>query len=670
MEASEKKISLLNEEEQRINVFHLEEAEQYFVNDMEMPSGRVFQGKNWKRAKAGLEYIEAECNCSWYEMIRRRWEGYEDQEAIFYRGNVITAGTMFEKAEELTRALLKIGVEKGDEIACCVSNVPELVYILLGCNRIGVKPNFFAAHYDPVFIRQILKDCSHKLLITTDNEYEKIQDLVEEAPYSYKVLISLADSLPENPEECPEYEPELDAYYHYENLAERFVKEHDDLMTFSQFLELGRDYDGEIVDDNNLDTDFIVTYTSGSTKIGFPKRMIHRNRGAITIGVFHDPKFCGNPAVRGLRGLSTIHSDSNTNIFTSISDSLFQNWSIAMEPEYNPELFLDCLFINKPNFAVATTNFLLETARQYLIEQRYHDEKGKGRKLDFLLVIMAVGEACSPGEEYFINTFLKKSKAGSGVHFFGFLHFPYVTVGQGGGDTEHGGIYYTLWRALRQKQYGRRLHGDQYGMKPVPYAQVTCLRKTSDGSYVECGYNEYGIIVANCASVMAGYRHFEKVRSKIITDSRGIDWVSCDVFGYIDALGCVHVKDRSDSAVVLEDGTRVLPFRIVDEIQKDPKNIMTSVVTTCETGGKTKFVINVEFSPLKEHSELQIIQEMDVRLKRAFPEIADRLLYRKFDHDHPFPITGSGKRSVVGVQNLGSDYAYRFRGGKMFPASI
>lgn len=233
---------------------------------MEMPSGRVFQGKNWKRAKAGLEYIEAECNCSWYEMIRRRWEGYEDQEAIFYRGNVITAGTMFEKAEELTRALLKIGVEKGDEIACCVSNVPELVYILLGCNRIGVKPNFFAAHYDPVFIRQILKDCSHKLLITTDNEYEKIQDLVEEAPYSYKVLISLADSLPENPEECPEYEPELDAYYHYENLAERFVKEHDDLMTFSQFLELGRDYDGEIVDDNNLDTDFIVTYTSGSTK--------------------------------------------------------------------------------------------------------------------------------------------------------------------------------------------------------------------------------------------------------------------------------------------------------------------------------------------------------------------------------------------------------------------
>ena len=103
MEASEKKISLLNEEEQRINVFHLEEAEQYFVNDMEMPSGRVFQGKNWKRAKAGLEYIEAECNCSWYEMIRRRWEGYEDQEAIFYRGNVITAGTMFEKAEELTR---------------------------------------------------------------------------------------------------------------------------------------------------------------------------------------------------------------------------------------------------------------------------------------------------------------------------------------------------------------------------------------------------------------------------------------------------------------------------------------------------------------------------------------------------------------------------------------
>ncbi len=671
MGAVEKKINLLNEEEQRLNVYRLEDAQRYFYNEIEndMPSGRVFQGKNGKRALAGLKFIEEECNVSWYEMVRRRWEGCDDNEAIFYRANVIPAKVMFAKAEAVTKALLAIGAEKGDEIACCISNIPELVYLMLGANRIGVKLNFFGSHYDPVFIRQILHDCSDKLFIASDNEFEKIEDLVEEADFDYKVLISLADSLPKNLEECDEYEPELDSYYHYENLAINFARKDKDLILFNEFLALGREYNGEIIDDNDLDTEALVTYTSGSTKIGFPKRMIHRNRSMITVGVFHDPKYCGNPQAKGLRGLSHIHSDSNTNLVTSISDSLFQNWSIAMEPEYTPDGFLDVLFINKPNMAPATTNFLLTTARQYLVEKRFHDENGKGRKLDFLLAVMAVGEACYPGEEYFINRFLKESKAGSGVKLAGPLHFPYVTVGHGGGDTEHGGIYYTLWRSLQQKRYGRKLHGDQYGMKPVPYAQVTCMRRTADGTYVECGYNEYGIIVANCATVMAGYKHFEKVYSKIITDNRGIDWVSCDVFGYIDSLGCVHVKDRADSAVVLEDGTRVLPFQIVDEVQKDPKNILTAVVTTCEVNGRTKFVVNVEFSPLKDRSELEIVQDMDQRIKEAFPAIRDRFLYRKFDHEHPFPITGSGKRSVVGVQNLGSDYAYLFRRDKMFPAS-
>lgn len=667
MAMQNKRLNLLNDETQRLNVFDLEKAEPLFVNDADMPSGRVFQGKNGKRAINGLRYIEEECNCSWYHMIRERWEGCDDNEAIFYRGNSIPAKVMFAKAEEFTRALLATGVRKGDEIACCISNVPELLYIMLGANRIGVKLNFFGSHYDPVYIRQILADCSDKLFIATDNEFEKIEDLIEGTNFQYKVLISLADSLPENLEECEEYEPELDAYYHYENSAVKFAERDADVMLFADYLALGKDYDGDIVDDNDLDTEFLITYTSGSTKIGFPKRMYHRNRGLITVGVFHDPKWCGNPAAKGLRGLALIHTDSNTNLVTSISDSLFQNWSVAMEPEYDKDLFLDCLFVDKPNVAIATTTFLLETASQYLIDQRFHNEDGKGRKLGFLLAVMAVGEVCAPGEEKFINEFLKESKAGSDVKLLGPFHFNHVTVGQGGGDTEHGGIYYTLWRATQQKLNGWKLHGDQYGMKPVPYAQVACLRKTSDGSYVECGYNEYGVIVANCASAMAGYKYYEKVKSKIITDSRGIDWVSCDVFGYIDTLGCVHVKDRSDSAVTLEDGTQILPFQIVDEVQRDPANVLTAVVTTCKDMGKIKFVVNVEFSPLKEHPELQIIQDMDRRLKREFPEIADRFLYRKFDHLHPFPITGSGKRSVVGVQNLGPEYAYRFRKDKMFP---
>lgn len=56
---------------------------------------------------------------------------------------------------------------------------------------------------------------------------------------------------------------------------------------------------------------------------------------------------------------------------------------------------------------------LISAAEQYLIEKKYHDGK-KGRPLDFLLVSFAVGDGCQPGEERFINQFLKAAKAVSG----------------------------------------------------------------------------------------------------------------------------------------------------------------------------------------------------------------------------------------------------------------
>ena len=668
MATTEKKVDLIDYENEELRVYDLNEVRPLFEDRMDMPSGRVFQGKSGKRALGGLQYIEEHCNQSWYQCIKDRWADYPDREAIFYRGNVITAAQMFERADRFARALVASGIVKGDEIPCCISNVPELLYIMLGANKVGAKLNFFGSHYDPVFIHQIMTEACPKLFLASDDEYEKIAELVEKIGFGKIVLISLADSLPEHPEQCEGYEPSLDRYYHYENRALPFIAKSENVVSFAEFLEDGESFPYEVRDTGDLDTEFLVTYTSGSTKIGFPKRMIHRNRSLITIGVFHDPKWCGNPAVKWLRNMAHIHTDSNTNLITSYSDSLFQNWSVAPEPEYGREIFLDYLFVDKPNFTLATTSFLLRAARQYLIEGKYHDEEGRGRKLDFLMVVMAVGEACQPGEEAFINEFLKQSRAGSAVNLFGPLHFPYVTVGNGGGDTEHGGIYYTLWRSLTETLNKPKLHGQRYGLKPVPYAQVTCLRKTADGSYVECGYNEYGIIVANSATTMKRYRDFSKVPGKIVTDEHGVDWVNCDIFGCIDHLGCVHVKDRADSAVVLEDGNRVLPFRIVDEVQKDPRNILSTVVTTCEVEGKTRLVVNIEFSPLKTHSELQIVQEMDERIHHAFPELSGKLLYRKFDNEHQFPLTGSGKRSVVGVQTLGEVNAYRFCRGKMLPA--
>lgn len=648
--------TLINEEKQRLNVYHVDQMEDAFSDRKGMPSHRIFETRKGKRAIKGLRKIESEMDCSWYHLLRERWSDKMDHEAIFYRGNVITAKEMFERADQLSRALLALGVEKGDEIACCMSNVPEVLYLMLGANQIGVKLDFFGAHYDPKFIDIIMSQCSDKLFIATDDEAEKIMDKILASNFENKVIVSLADSLPEHPEQCAGYEKHLDRFYHYENKAAKMAAEHPELMTFAQFMDKGADYAGAVIDDNGLDTEFLVTYTSGSTKIGFPKQEIHRNRSLITVGVFHDPELCGNPAVHGLRGLAHLHTDTDTNLITTISDSLFQSWSVAMEPEYDRELFLDYLFMDKPNFVLATTGFWLYASKEYLIDHRYHDVNGKPRKLDFMLACMDVGEACQPGEEKFINAFFKEAKAGSAVNLAGPLHLPYVTIGVGGGDTEHGGIYYTLFRRMQEVLNKPKLHGKDYGMAPVPYAQATVLKKNENGEWVECNYNEYGIIVANSATNMAGYKDFDKIRGKVYTDNKGMDWLSCDVYGYIDKLGCVHMKDRKDSKVTLEDGSTFLPFEVADVIQKDPANVMTSVITTAEVNGKTRIILNVEFSPLKKiDDDMEILEHLDSRVKAAFPKLADRFVYRVFDAKHPFPCAASGKRNMVAVEKMDTE---------------
>ena len=388
MGSTTKRYDILDEANQGFKVYHVEEMKDLFEGREELPSYRMFSTKWGENGHIGLKRIEDEYNRSWYSCIKERWMKKKPKhEMFFYRGNIIGRKEAFETADQVSKALLALGVKKGDEIPCCMANVPAVGFLMLGANQIGAKLNCFGGHYDPAFIKVILKETTDKILFVTDDEYDKIKDIVAKSGVKKVVVISLADYLPKDLSKCKEYEEDFDKYYHHDNKAVDYVaKNKKTHMTWFQFLDKSAKFKGIIEDDNDLDTEFLVTYTSGSTRIGFPKREVHRNRSLITVGVFHAPELCGNPAAQNLRGLALIHTDSDTDLISTISDSLFQGWSVAFEPEYDRDDFLEHLVVNKPNFCNATTNFLLKAARQYLIEKRLGS-----RKMPWLLAIIAVG---------------------------------------------------------------------------------------------------------------------------------------------------------------------------------------------------------------------------------------------------------------------------------------
>lgn len=655
----------------KIPTYHLEnEIEDLVKIDKKKPSSRIIRTKSGKRALAALMIIEKEHNHSWYHELKKIAENNGDKLALFYRGTKIAFQEMFDNADKIAKSLVQLGVEKGDEIPACLSNTPEMVYILLAANKIGVKINAFGSHFNKEYIKMILNNCSNKLFLGTDNMYDDIEDIVRDKKYNTKVLISIADSLPKHPELTDEYEKDLDQYYHYENRVGEFKNRDSEIISFFDFMDIGKNCTKEVPDCGDLETEFLVTYTSGSTNTDFPKAMVHTNRSLITCGKFHEPELSGNPRINGLRGMAHIHTESNTNIITCISDNLMQLWSVALEPEYDQYKFLDYLFINKPNYVNATKSFITRAAKQYLLDGKFHQD-GKGRKLSFLLALFAVGEGTSKGEEKLINKFLRKSSAGSGVKIKG-LSLPYTTLSVGGGDCEHGGIYYTLWKSLMEKVNKPRLKKKEYGMKPVPYAHVSAFSPNTDGTYSECNYNEYGIIASNSATTTKGYKNNpEATKGLIISDTDGRDWVSNNVYGYIDELGNAHVKGRVGNELMMSDGSLIPPYMIEDVVNKDTKNILSCVVTHYDNEDTCIPVINLEFQPYKSKDKTQIIQSVIDRCSNILPEeVTENMVFREFSTIDSFPLTGSGKRSNVAITNMGLENTYKMINGSIVKAEI
>lgn len=631
--------------EGRIPTYRVEEELELLENLPDSkPSKRIIKTKKGLKAIKALIDIKNNYDISWYQYLKDRNLKNMNDVALFYRGTKITFQEMFDKADELIKSMAKIGLHIGDEIGVCVTNSPELVYIILAANKLGIKVNCFGAQFNKKYLSNIIDGISNKIIFISDDNYESLRSILLDKKIDNVVLTSLADSLPKNPKECDEYEPELDKYYHIDNKCNYYKSVDNRIKLLSEFIDYGKDVNIEIKDFGKLETDFLVTYTSGSTKIGFPKQIIHKNRSLITMGRFHDPELSGNPRIPGLRGLAHIHPESNTDIITCISDNLMQGWSVALEPEYDKDKALDYIILNKPNYLNITTSFMLEVAKKYLIDKKFH-ENGIGRKLPFLLAAFTVGEGTQIGEEKFINRFLREARAGSGISIKG-VKLPFTTLSVGGGDCEHGGIYYTLWHALQQKMYYPILGKSGLGMIPVPYVVVTCLKQLEDGTYIECDYNEKGIIVANSYTNLSGYKDNKEATEKlIITDNLGRNWVSCNTYGYIDKVGAVHVKGRIPD----EQTTFCYNFDIDDIVTKDTKNILSCITVDVDNYK----VLNIQFQPLAKVNYEKILESIYKRLEKIFTlELIDKLYVRIIPSRDSYPLTASGKRSVRFLEEL------------------
>ena len=201
----------------------------------------------------------------------------ENKVAYYWEGDdgsnrTITYGEVFQEVNRLAAAMRQLGVKKGDRVAIYMPAIPEQLYAVLACARLGAAHSVVFGGFAASALRDRIIDCEAKMLITADGNYRggKLIDLkkiadeaVAETPTIQKVIV--AQRLNNN---C--------------NMkAGRDIFWKDLLAEFDEDVVIP----AEPMDSEDM---LYILYTSGST--GKPKGVVHVQAG-YAVGVYATTKF-------------------------------------------------------------------------------------------------------------------------------------------------------------------------------------------------------------------------------------------------------------------------------------------------------------------------------------------------------------------------------------------
>ena len=133
----------------------------------------------------------------------------------------------------------------------------------------------------------------------------------------------------------------------FKNRVSEFKEDCSKIISQSEFINSGNNYCGQLSELIDMDKDFVITYTSGSTNEKKPKAIVHSSRCYITVARYHNKDLNGGFVLKPYTFLSIIPTYSNSNILSIVSDSLMQGAKLALEPNYSPDAYLDSLIMLK-----------------------------------------------------------------------------------------------------------------------------------------------------------------------------------------------------------------------------------------------------------------------------------------------------------------------------------
>lgn len=257
---------------------HISTLEQYHkVYDQSVASPQAFWDAianefTWRQAWTNtLEWNFDEPSIKWFiggkcnvteNCIDRHLPGKANQVAFYVESNAtnqtpktITYQQLHDAVCQVANTLKSLGVHKGDRVCIYMPMIPEAVFAMLACARIGAMHSVVFAGFSASALASRIQDCECKVVLTTDGAYRGAKEI------PIKALVD------EALDACPSVKHVL--VYKHTNTSIHLKVSRD--IIWQECVPLSSSVcEPEIMDSEDP---LFILYTSGST--GKPKGVVH-----------------------------------------------------------------------------------------------------------------------------------------------------------------------------------------------------------------------------------------------------------------------------------------------------------------------------------------------------------------------------------------------------------
>ncbi len=135
---------------------------------------------DWSRAPFARWFVDGRLNVAYNCVDRHVESGHGDQVAFYFEGEpgdtrAVTYAELQREVSRAANALTELGVVAGDRVAIYMPMIPEAVFAMLACARIGAPHSVVFAGFSSEALRSRIDDAEAKLVITSDGQHRRGQ---------------------------------------------------------------------------------------------------------------------------------------------------------------------------------------------------------------------------------------------------------------------------------------------------------------------------------------------------------------------------------------------------------------------------------------------------------------------------------------------------------------